>query len=144
MIRNQKCPKKAAHEVSQNWAPDLSCADAIAAYVETYSSDDVSTEMIEEQFSGCCAKLELVPISAIREGDADSNIGCKKKQKKYDGLPAETMPPILIEDGVIQDGHHRYRSAVARGSVEMWCYVVSPTPEPAEEIREHLFVRPKM
>lgn len=99
-------------------------ADAIASYIAELSDYEIDYEFVSEIFKDYYAVLTNVPITNLIEGDADHNIPDKKKQKKYNKLSSETMPPILVKDGVIQDGHHRYRSAIARGDVTISCYVV--------------------
>lgn len=104
----------------------LNDADAIANYIAELSDYDVDTEFVAEVFEDCCAVLAEVPVANLIEGDADHNIPDKKKQVRYNKLLADTMPPILVEDGVIQDGHHRYRAALVRGESTILCYVVQP------------------
>ena len=96
----------------------------IADYIERMSPIEVDEEMIAEHFRGCHATLRMVPISQITPDDENGNIPSKKRQAKYMKMDPKTMPPIVIEDGVIQDGHHRYRVALALGLTEVLCYVV--------------------
>lgn len=114
------------HESAEvpSWPPVLKDRYAIADYIETVASAYVDNEYISEHFRGCRAVLRMVPLAQIREGDEDHNIPSKAKERRYAKMDIATMPPIVIEDGEIQDGHHRYRVAKAKGLTEMLCYVV--------------------
>lgn len=119
---------------TRHWLSVLSDEQAIAQYIDENSSAHVSAEEIEEYFSGCGAILKLVPISELTEGNPDGNVASARKQKKYDKLPLETMPPIVVENGEVMDGNHRYRSAMKAGAQSMWCYVVVDSAE----LEQHL------
>jgi hypothetical protein len=107
-----------------NFAPRLNDEREIAIYIEDWASDYVDTDMIEERFFGCHAVLKLVPIDEIKEGNPDTNIRSKAKEKRYSKLDPATIPPLVIEDGEVQDGNHRFRVAKAQGAKALWCYVV--------------------
>jgi hypothetical protein len=84
----------------------------------------VDEEFMEECFRGTHAVLREIPVAELREGDSDHNIPSKAKEKRYRKLPLSTMPPLVVEDGEIQDGNHRFRVAVAGGAQAVWCYDV--------------------
>lgn len=107
-----------------HWPPVLKDRWAIADYIESVASAYVDNEYIAEHFRGCRAVLKRVPIAQIEPSDEDHNIPSKAKERRYAKMDPATMPPIVIEDGVIQDGHHRYRVAQKLGMTEMLCYVV--------------------
>lgn len=96
----------------------------IASYIESVASDYVDTEFIEEYFFDCYASLKLVPIDELHEGNTDANIRNKSKERKYTKMNPDTIPPLVVENGEIKDGNHRYRVAVANGAKSLWCYVV--------------------
>lgn len=102
----------------------LEDADQIAAYIVSQSSSHVDEEFTRDYFRGTKAVLKLVPISEIREGDVNTNVRSKAKEKRYAKMDPSTVPPLVIENGKVMDGNHRYRVAVARGATELWCYDV--------------------
>jgi len=107
------------------YAPILADADEIAAYIASIASDDdVDEEMIGEYFRGCRAALREVALASLREGPGDANIRSATKERRYGGLSSSTMPPIVVEDGEIMDGHHRYRAALRQQRASVWAYVV--------------------
>lgn len=97
----------------------------IAAYIESVSTDYVDSEMIEEHFFGCRAVLRRVPIDRIRSGPEEANIPDKKKEKRYAKMDPATMPPLVVENGVIMDGNHRWRTAKSVGATHVPCYIVT-------------------
>jgi hypothetical protein len=107
-----------------SWPPVLKDSREIANYIESVASDYVDTELMVEHFWGAKAVLKLVPLSQIKPGDADHNIGSASKTKKYLAMDPATMPPLVVENGEIMDGNHRYRVAKKLGLQEVWCYVV--------------------
>lgn len=112
--------------VHPNWPAVLAGAPAIAAYVAQHASDHVDHELVEEHFRDSQALLIKVPARKITidPARADGNARSRKKERKYTALPAKTMPPILVdENGAVQDGHHRLRSALKRKDPYIWCYV---------------------
>jgi hypothetical protein len=109
---------------SMQWPETLSGYELID-YVVDQSTDDIDPEMVENYFGrDASAQLMLVPIESLREGDPDHNIPSRQKAKEYAKLDPATMPPLVVEDGKIMDGNHRYRDAVTRGLKSLWCYVI--------------------
>lgn len=120
---------------TQQWPAILENERQLADYITTWAGADVDRRMVEDHYFGCGARLELVPIDQIKEGPPDSNVRNAKKEARYEKMPLETMPPLVIENGEIDDGNHRFRIAKKKGATEMWCYVVVEqcelTPKPA-------------
>jgi len=113
--------------------PDiLSDAHAIADYIAGHASDDVDDEFIAEYFRGCHATLRLIPASEISEGDKDHNIRSKAKERRYAKMDPATMPPLVVENGKIMDGGHRFRVGLAKGKNAFWCYNVTEISAVAE------------
>jgi hypothetical protein len=110
------------------WPQSLADSREIADYVQNHSTYDVDYELIDEIYRGMHAVLRKVPLLQIDPGHADSNISDPAKTKRYMKMDPATMPPILIEDGVVVDGHHRYRVAKKLGLTEIWCYVIEDQP----------------
>lgn len=106
------------------YPPTLADNYEIAAYIESIASDYIDEEMMQEYFNGAHAELRLVPIGEISEGNPDGNVRSAKKERAYSKLSIDTMPPLVIEDGIIQDGNHRFRVAKKAGATALWCYVV--------------------
>lgn len=110
-------------EEISSYAPVLDTAWDIADYIEGLSSDYVDAEVIAEHFHGCRAVLKRLPTHELQEGPADSNIRDRAREKSYQNLDT-TIPPLVVEDGVVMDGNHRLRVALAKGLPEILCYVV--------------------
>jgi len=60
------------------------------------------------------------------EDDENQNIRSLKKEKKYGKLPAETMPPLIVENGIVRDGNHRLRVAKRNKLEEIIIYDIVP------------------
>lgn len=117
-------PEPEDHPVFGRWPKVLRDNREIASYVSELDPR-VDEEMIEEHYFGCHAVLQLVPIESIKEGPADSNIRSASKEKKFAKMDLAKQPPILVEDGVVRDGNHRYRVAKAAGATDILAYVIS-------------------
>jgi hypothetical protein len=99
------------YEIEHQYPKILEDESEIAKYISSLASDYVDEEFIEEYFRGTYAVLKTVPIDNIKEGDKDHNIQSKSKEKKYMKMDPTTMPPLIVENNIIMDGHHRYRVA---------------------------------
>lgn len=106
-----------------DFPPTLADSEEIADHIEACSTDYVDHEFIAEAFAGYGAILRYVPMDEISPGHAESNISDPDKVASYGSLSLETMPPIVIENGAVQDGNHRYKVALSRGAAGMWAYV---------------------
>jgi hypothetical protein len=110
--------------LSNQYSHILKDADAIAEYISSISSSYVNEEFISEYFRGCQAVLKNIPINSVHEGNADSNVRSEAKEKRYIKKSSQTIPPLVVWDGEIVDGNHRYRVAKQLGLTSLWCYVV--------------------
>jgi len=99
-------------------------AIAIANYIESHSNSEVDYWLIVENFEGCKAVLRELPITSIKEGDPDHNMPVSGRETRYKKRPMDTLPPLIVQEGVILDGNHRYRAAVANGLKSIWCYEI--------------------
>ena len=123
--RRIKLPIQTSQWPAPDGYPELLVDDrAIADHIVSLSPGEIDEEMVEECFRGCRARLSWIPIDQITPGHADTNIPNPKREAKYAKLPLQTMPPIVIDQGEIQDGNHRFRVAQAAGAVGLWCYCV--------------------
>jgi len=129
--------ERITESISNKYPKILSDGYAIAEYINSISKSYIDVEMVSEYFRGAKAILKYISINDIKEGDSDHNIVNAHKEKKYYRLSLETMPPIVIENGEIQDGNHRYRVAKAKGAKKIWCYDVINTDKITES--EELF-----
>ena len=115
---------KEIFESQPQFPPILRGAREIADYCHTWAIDDMSDDMMLEYFRDCNAVLKLVPINTLQEGPPDSNISKPSKEAKYIKMNPKTMPPIIVSNGVVIDGHHRFRVAKKLGLKEIWIYDV--------------------
>ena len=111
-------------QMSSDYPPILRDSREIAEYIESLASDETDSELIEDYFHGAHAVLELVSLSDISEGNPDGNIPSSKKERKYLKMSPDTIPPLVIENGIVMDGNHRFRVAKKLGLTQLWCYVV--------------------
>lgn len=72
---------------------------------------ELDPEQVEGTLGRCSATLKEVPIDSLTPGFADGNLPDAKKEKAYAKMPMQSMPPIIVQDGVIIDGNHRWRVA---------------------------------
>lgn len=117
------------------WPERLKGPECIATYVSELSSYEVCEEQIEEQFHGCHARLAWVELSTLTLGDDDHNVREEDRQAAVDSLPVTTMPPLLVENNLLQDGYHRLRKLLADGVTHHWVYVIEESPEDVLEVR---------
>lgn len=96
----------------------------IASYIEENSPYEVDTDLIRDLFFNCHAKLKEVEISLLVKGSEESNLRDIKKENKYSKMNIETMPPIVVCDGDIQDGHHRVRVLESKNITTVMAYVI--------------------
>lgn len=115
-------------ESMSDFPAELATAQDIAEYIEEMSSDYVDVEMIAEHYFGCRAVLKRVPLHELSEGPPDANVRDLRKEARYAKMEG-TIPPIVVEDGVVMDGNHRYRVALAKGLPELLCYVIEEIPD---------------
>ena len=111
-------------KVPEDYEPVLSDADDIVAYMNAFSTEDLDEELMLDYFRGCKAVLKLLPVSSIHQGDPNHNIINPKKQKQYLKLNTKTIPPIIVDNGTVIDGNHRFRVAKALGLTQIWAYVI--------------------
>lgn len=109
---------------TNRWDKVLKDNYAIADYIETTSSDSVDYELMLDFFNGCFATLKEINIENIKPGNKDHNQGNASKTKKYLKMSPNTMPPIVIENDTIVDGHHRFRVAKKLGLKTINAYIV--------------------
>lgn len=112
------------------WPQLLMDNAAIARFVADQSPYEICEEQIEEMYIGCRASLRWTPVAELRPGPDASNIESDARQAACNRQPANTMPPLLVEDGQIMDGHHRYRALKQKGITHCWAYHIEIIPEP--------------
>lgn len=106
------------------YPPMLGDARAIARHVVDLSPDEVDGRMVEDAYVGSRARLVWVPMQDLIPGPPDANVPRISRERAYARMHVGSTPPILVDDGIIKDGHHRHRVAIARGDAGMWCYVI--------------------
>ena len=117
--------KQKSTKLSSEYPQILHDEYEIANYIFSLSSSYVDTNFIEEYFYRCYASLQKLPIDSIKEGNKDHNISNPANEKKFLNLSPDTIPPIVVMDGEIEDGNHRYQVAKKKGMKEIWCYVIT-------------------
>lgn len=100
----------------------LKDADEITSFIIGTSPNDVDEELVFEYFWGCKAILKKIEIDTLQIEETNHHIESKAKEKKYQKLPIETMPPIIIEHGKVIDGNHRLRITQKRGISKIIAY----------------------
>lgn len=103
------------------WAARLENNREIADYITRMSPQEVDSERIEDNYIGAKATLKRLPIGKVKEGDRAGNQRSAAKEKAY-AKKKTTMPPIVVENGVVVDGNHRLRVARARGDKDILAY----------------------
>lgn len=107
-----------------NYPRELKDAQEIADYIISHSDYDIDEEFVRERFWGTKAVLKKVSIHDLKQGDEDHHIRDAEKEDRYFTMPHETVPPLVVEDGEIIDGNHRYRVAFERNQPEIYIYDV--------------------
>ena len=102
--------------------PVLENEDEIADFIIEFAVDQMDEEFVREYFYGCKAILKTISIECLEEGNENQNIKNLRREKRYEKLPFETMPPLIVEDGIVTDGNHRLRVAKKRGAKEIIIY----------------------
>jgi len=80
----------------------------ITDYIETYASSYIDKGLVEDYFFGCKAVLKEEFITKLISEEANHQKH-EILENKYIEYPIETMPPLIVENGVILDGNHRFR-----------------------------------
>lgn len=93
----------------------LKDSDEITDFIVKFSTDFVDEELIREYFFGCRAILKKVPVRTLKLEDPAHHTRDRKKEKFYQTLPLKTMPPLIVDDGKVVDGNHRFRVAKKKG-----------------------------
>lgn len=102
-------------EEIQKYPSRLNDEYEIAEYISQLASDYVDEELIQDYFRDSYADLKVVSIDSIEEGDPNHNIKQNKKERKYLKMDPNTIPPLVVDNGTIIDGNHRYRVAKQLG-----------------------------
>lgn len=110
--------------------PILRNENALSAYVMECSPHDVDVNFVREYFFDTHAVLRRIRLADLLPGPESAHLQDKKKAKHYERRPLSTMPPILVENGKIIDGHHRYRRARSGGAEDLLCYEIRGGREP--------------
>jgi hypothetical protein len=89
---------------------------------ENEEGGGLDPDEVEGMLGRCTAVLKEVPIDSLKGGFADANLRDEKREKEYSALPLGEMPPIVVQDGVIVDGNHRWRVAKAKKAKTILIY----------------------
>jgi hypothetical protein len=111
------------------WPDRLKDPQAIARYVAELSPYEICEEQIEEQFHGCYARLDWIELSSLSKGCDDTNLKEEERQETIDSLPVATMPRLLVENCVLQNGYHRLRKLLADGVTRITGPTLSKRPQ---------------
>lgn len=99
-------------------------SDEIVDYIIEQSPHWIDREMLEDLFRGATASLKKLSISKIKIGYENANISDMKKEKQYEKMGVTRIPPIIVENNEIKDGHHRFRIAKKFNMKFIWGYIV--------------------
>lgn len=93
----------------------------LADYVVEQTPDDIDPRQVEEFFRGAKGLLKKFALGQLQIGPEDNHL---EKYPAWDQFDPDTAPPLVVENDVIVDGHHRYRSALKVGAPYVWAYDV--------------------
>ena len=93
---------------------NLDNADEITSFIVETSSDFVDEELIYEYFFGCKAVLKSVEVSKLKIEDQNHHLRSQRKEKEYEQLPINTIPPLIVENDKVIDGNHRLRMIIKK------------------------------
>lgn len=111
------------------WSPELNDSYEIADYLESISASPLNWDDMVNNWKGCRAVLKRIPINEIKPTYADIHAHFPERDEAYANMDPNTMPPLIIDKGIIEDGYHRYRAALKMGLKELLCYVIVENPE---------------
>jgi hypothetical protein len=112
------------HAESGEPFPDtLHSAREIASFLVSVQSD-YDVDAVEQQFEDHEAVLRLIPSYDLSAGSGDHHARSVSKEKRFATMNPDTMPPLLVQNGEILDGNHRFRVGIAKGQKAFWCYVI--------------------
>jgi hypothetical protein len=100
------------------------CLDSgreIAKFI-VWLDPDYDEEAVADAYDGCTAVLQRLPAAALSTEDYHQPFAYK--HQRYAKLPSETAPPLLVRDGIIIDGNHRFRVGLQKGQTHFLCYVI--------------------
>ena len=81
--------------------------------------------LLEKNFKGCHLVLQRAEIKSLREQPNNFYPETRKALKALSERKFRSLPPILVyTDGMIHDGHHRYREARRRKQKIIRVYVI--------------------
>lgn len=110
--------------IPEGWPAVLEDDWAIARHIADISPQEVDLEFVREHFRFGKAELRMVPIADLVQGHEDGNRRIVSRERKYAAMDPATVPPLVVEEGEIKDGNHRYRVGLKRGETHLPCYVV--------------------
>lgn len=96
----------------------------IADHIINHAGSTVDEELVHDNYIGAKAHLKSVPIDSLTPGGVDHNIPNPSLEKKYSKMDPATMPPLVVEDGLVMDGNHRLRILQSKGYTHAWIYDV--------------------
>lgn len=105
----------------------LDSTDEITGFIIETSSDFVDEELIYEYFFGCKAVLKSVEVSELRMEDQNHHLRSRRKEKEYEQLPINTIPPLIVENGIVVEGYHRLRIIIKKKISTVKVYEIIPT-----------------
>jgi hypothetical protein len=86
----------------------LKNSQEIVEYITSISDNSVDEDLIFEYFRDCKGILKQMNVKTLQLENPIMCIISEKKLAKYEKLPIKNMPPLIVENRIVLDGHHRF------------------------------------
>jgi gamma-glutamylcyclotransferase (GGCT)/AIG2-like uncharacterized protein YtfP len=94
----------------------------IASWIVQHAPHELDFETLRLLFSGRCANLKRVPLDSLREGALERFHQDPGKEMLYKDHTEDSMPPLMVIDNEVQDGHHLFRALKKKGLPSVLIY----------------------
>jgi gamma-glutamylcyclotransferase (GGCT)/AIG2-like uncharacterized protein YtfP len=94
----------------------------VATWIVQHSPHTLDFETLRLLFSGRMATLKRVPLNSLKEGSLEQFHQDPGRELLYKDTLEADLPPLVVIDNVVQDGHHLFRAMKARGLPSVLVY----------------------